>query len=695
MSPSRRGPRCVPLTDGIDACAGVHGDETSAACVAAACADALREGRPYRTLALELPANWPAARVVGLVRAILPRPALLVAAGGGVIRLDEPIRDPDTGAVVSRAPEASFVPVSPTDSMSVAMALPALWARDHPDWKPDIALVDLPLVGAPLPGRHGTPALAGEDPCAMWMEGVSAWHAARMHLFRHARVDPFDLYREAFMAAEVRRLLREGGGPVLLVIGAAHLENICRFLRDPSASPPVPRMRRWRGAFSLVPVPARVMYLNGLLGKCPALAHVFWRRLAACLPYEPIEAVDRFLADCVACAPGKTLCPPGPREVLLMRRLAARRNQSRRTWISLPALLEAAEAAAGASFARLVHERTFEFPPDEDTSGAAGRPAARLVRTADGHWILFTEDGAFAGRLADGDGFVFPATLATLPEPPAPHERQALERCLCRREHPGETRLCRTLSETARAVSAAAVRRRISAAFAGSMRHGLDLRRTLRAQAAGLDQLYVFRTHREQTLLEDEQAPVVFLFEPEPALHPVCEATIIPRHPTDGDDTFGFSSLYWFSERTTLGETGIVQSAIAVLLNFYRGLLPPARRTLAEVELAVGRFRNPLCRTPPWTDPTLSGLAPGAQALCCAIRHARHGVVVVADSAYEPPPQVATLARDLGVRLCRVPFAAIPRDALERLRLDHTLPSPSHFEPSPEWLFRFVPPIRS
>jgi hypothetical protein len=532
----------------------------------------------------------------------------------------------------------------------------------------------------------------------MVVEGVPAWYAARAPAFRTARIEPLDTLREAHMAARIRRILRKGGGPLLLVTGAAHVENIRRFLLEPSCAPHPPIPRRGGDAFSLLAVSSAVLYANGLLGKFPALSLDFWSSLESGTSFDQSAASVSFLGRCVERARHSLLCPPATEDAVRLQRFARRRHQTGGTFVSLEVLLDAAQAVSGIPFARLVHDMAFEFPPDDPESheDAGDDLPARLVPAGDGTtFVLFTHEGAFAGHMATHGGLVIPPTVGA-PRARLTHgQRKSLSRCACRREHHDETRLCRTCSEIARATARSFAQRRESHPFVHSLRQGVDVRRTVRARAACRDELYVFRsrpdrTHRSELAGE----PVVYLFDPTPQALEHHEATIIPRHASDGNDIFGYSAFYWFAKREHLSDTGVIRSVISVLLDLRRGHLPAARRTLADIERAVAPFKDRLCQSLPWTDPELRDLDPADQALACAVQHAHRAVVVVAPGGWRPRGVAAEFAQRRNVLLHMVPHAAIPRDDLERLRLDHVIPSPNHFDLPPDWLLALVPPVR-
>ncbi|HEX2254646.1 MAG TPA: hypothetical protein VHQ65_15360 [Thermoanaerobaculia bacterium] len=191
---------------------------------------------------------------------------LAAAAEQAVARL------PRISIVVSEEPgeEALVWVCAPGDPIAEALR----WAREHgvPRFFVD---PDLPYAG-----RHPDPV---PDPWAVWEVGPQRFFSLLAEAAGAAPAGEDDERREAGMAWHLRQAAEEAGGPLLALVGAAHLRRLTERLARPAAIP-FARTRRTH-------VEVRHLHpesLTGLLHDSP-LVHAAWELLRGGEPPEPVE----------------------------------------------------------------------------------------------------------------------------------------------------------------------------------------------------------------------------------------------------------------------------------------------------------------------------------------------------------------------------------------------------------------------
>lgn len=676
---------------GLYAVPGIHHRLVFAQLVLEAC-----RRKRFDVIAVELPgslsADW-LKRIAGFA----PATGMLLDSYGAreQVRL---VQEDDADAAHPRrvlARNGLALPITPADSIIAALRCPRLLAPHWKDWQPEVVAVDM----AHAPVERPASRLRVMDDYEVAVRGLSAFQERWNEAWLGGRVDPLDGLRERRMASHLARFIAQGQD-VLFVCGAGHWHPITRLLdddmpglaarRSPATAP--------RGAgrrLHLVNVDPRVAWLWGWLDDIPA---VVWEYERACVTgtsasWDKREATRRLVTAGVGCA-------QRDRHPASLRRLAKMDRYGR---VLLAAagrwtpeldnhLIHSAETCVSRGFARRLKELSLEYPAGRSDAGQS----FRLLETKDGRLALRVGDEYFLFKPVDpgvGSGRRLPLRAAQRLTAP---ERVALTKSRwVYRDWPPEQALHNRLLARARLLAHRQSRDDVARPFTAGMGHGVSVRHTLRAWAAGRPDAYVrhARPRRHDPPACDGRCPVVWILD---ATAPIVTRFhgYVPRE-AHSYRSRCISAFYWTKGAHELGDSHIQQYSVAYTVSLMRGLMPPGqRRNAATVASVVGSFPPHRRATiAPWDDASLRAFHGCDLAVASAVKYAGDHVIVVSRSSHGIGAEVESFARDRRVRIIRLRRDGFEPSALERLGLDHNVPAPTHWGLPFEWCGRFIPEV--
>ena len=646
----------------------------------------------FDVIAVEMPESFAHASALDQIRDMAPATGMLLQPFGGRLSVRLTGARPGTSPVEAR--RGLVVPITPADSIVAALRCPQLLASHWPDWHPETIPVDAEYASCVRPPLRQRIV----DDYDVVRRGLAAFNESWQTVWRDARVDRLDAVRERVMARHLARFIREGR-EVLFVCGAAHWQPISTLLDggvadEPARASTISSDHASREHFRIVGLDPSLAWLWGWLDDIP---RVVWDFELACQGgtvgrWDKHAASERVLEVALDKARSAGLNVSARRLIKMSRYRHVLMCAAGRWTPELDDhLVHSAEACIGRTFADTLKRAALDYPKPE---GGHEAPA-QFTKTADGRDVLRIGKDVFlcdADEAAVGSG-------RRLPLPVEPRltdaERSTLQALnWVYRDWPAEQILHNRLIARARLLAHRAPRASTVRPFVGDCGLGLAWRHTVRARASGSRELYV--RHRTTGALEsrcDERCPVVWIFD---ARSPITETFrgIVPREACSGVGHC-YSSFYWLARSARLQDTPIHQLKVAYSVSLMRGLMPPGRRrTQATVRALVESFPETRRATiAPRDDESLRGLSGCDMAIGCAVKCAADHVVVVSVPSYPFSPDLEAFARTRGVRLIRVSRDDFEPSALERLSLDHNVPSPEHWKLPFDWCGRFIPPV--
>lgn len=668
----------------------VHGRLVFAHLVVEAC-----RRRRFDVLAVELPASHAHDGSLDWIRDLSPGTGMLLRAVGRPVRV-ELARDTAGGifggpsTVLARRADA--IPVTPSDSIVMALRCPRLLADRWPGWHPEIVPIDADHRPTARPALRGRIV----DDYAACVEGLSVFHDRWRARWRSARIEPLDMIRERVMASHLARFVKEGR-EVLFVCGAAHWQPIADLLDDGvapgPAAPEGTRKRRSRTADRIVAVEPSLAWLWGWLDDVPG---VVWEFERACQEGKTADWDKRDATRGLLAAALERLQQRGhavsARRLIKMHRYRDVLLSADGRWT--PELddhiVHTANTCVSRRFGEALKRLALEYPvPDH-----ALPTAVSLSRTTDGRGVLHVRGAAFLCEPEDpaiGSGRRLPLPLDT--------GLTATERVelgtmpWIYRDWPAEQMLHNRLIARARLLAHRSAVETTVRRFEGTLGLGVAWRRTLRSHAAGTPELYVRlqRGGRRPSRRCDGRCPVVWVFDAEtPATQTFTG--IVPRDAHTHVPQC-YSAFYWLTACRQVGQTPIQQFVTAYSVSLMRGLMGSGRhRSPASVNAMVASFpAHRRATIAPWRDRSLGAFAGFDLAVAAAIKYAGDHVIVVSLPSHAIGTGVEAFARERRVRIIRISRDQFERSALERLSLDHNVPAPAHWERPFAWCERFVP----
>jgi hypothetical protein len=187
---ARREPWVRYRRSGLFAIPSIHYRQTFADCVYRAC-----RARAFDVIAVELPASYQRSGLVEAIRQVAPAVGRVVHATGVPEPRPVPLHEhPDCPDKVIRpvAPGRLF-PVTPADSIVMALRCPELLAEHRPGWRSEIALVD----AEPRPAQRPLVRAEYRDDYEVTLGGLAEFVARHEETWQRGRNDEIDGLREA------------------------------------------------------------------------------------------------------------------------------------------------------------------------------------------------------------------------------------------------------------------------------------------------------------------------------------------------------------------------------------------------------------------------------------------------------------------------------------------------------------------
>ncbi len=643
-------------------------------------------------IAIELPGSLNRSpEFTAAVNKIWPRPGAVILAPQG-----------SSGNAMG-----SIVPVSVADSLIVAMKLPAILARRHPGWRPEIRFID----AENRPQKHGGEVPVRDDWSVMALPDGLMVESARVAGASLKR-DPYDDIREQVMAAWLRGIVRSGKS-VLAVFGAAHTAGIAATL-DAGACFPDDPTALGEGLsnamkFDALKLNATHQWANGLLDSSPAEAHAFQQYLLQLPASGPLVAFNKAeavksIAAAAASRAAREL-PGGEFSVRSLQQWWKYASQSltlqgRWTHHSFVRWLDQARDTIGPRFPRILEEEFRRYPGGEDADGfllfshgsgngvalrpkgsrSRGKPPTTRVTLAGGQAVT-VPDGAeeIRQRLSDeAEG-----------KDPEPSSWQMVPAASEQRLHRKNYKALRVIGH--RKLAGKTVRDPIAVRFEGNSGLGFDIRATLRARSHGESALFVKHPGRRRFVedthpgLCDGKCPLLFVFDPDAKVTSTDSGLFFL--PTGR----AYASHYAYTGQRRLAGGAIRQGTICYFLALLRELAPYDPKAVAKLVSSLPPRR--VCTRRPWSDPELGGFSGVNVLLACAIKHADDHIVLAAKRNFTLTPAVQEFARSRRVQIVRVLPAELDSRLFSRLSLEHIVPAPGAYTAPFEWTEQYVTPV--
>lgn len=686
MSAVSREPWLRYKDTGLYAVPSVHYRQVFAQLVYAAC-----WRKRFDVIAVELPPSFGQLGIVEAMLKMAPAPGLVINPTGKTELREVPVNDhPDcTETEVKLVQLGVMHPLTPCDSIVMALRCPHLLAGRHPDWQPEVVLIDDEQRDC----ERGGGVLPEFDDHEVTARGLDHFYHRMEDGFQVARNIEVDAQREILMGSRLRRYLDQGR-EILFVCGAAHWRSIQQYLDSGRREDFVPQGGTRRPArLVLTPVNPEIVWLWGWLDDIPQVAWQFEQSCQAGTAgeFDKVSATKRLLGQAAGRALGQGL-PVSVRRIAKMERYLRVLCGAASRWLPTldGQLIPAAESCVERRFAETLKETAMEFPaplPD-------GVSPATISNMADGRLAIRSGDETFVVEMATSAG---QGTRLPLPvtKPLDAGEKETIKKWPgVYRELPEEQDLHNRLIKRARQLAHRVTRETVTRKFSGGLGQGPAWRQTIRAFAAGERSFYI-RDHKRRPRSAgscDGRCPVVWIFD----MHASIDRKFNGIVPAEGHSNKAacYSSFYWIHKTKMLGDTPIQQFHVAYTVSLMRGLMPSRNRTPEVIQALISSFPpERLCHTPPWSDGDLRHLRGYEVAVGCGIKYAGDHVIVVALPTEPLGEAVQAYAAQRGVRIIRVSRDDFEPAALERLALDHNVPAPSHFEPPYEWCKRFIPPF--
>jgi hypothetical protein len=660
--------------------------------------------KAFDVIAVELPRSFQTMGVIDAFLNMAPAPGLVINPTGKKKLMRVPINDhPDCEEKHFRLVKLGLLyPMTPCDSIVMALRCPQLLQKHWPGWQPEVVLIDAEQRDAERPA----PPLPLADDYEVMELGLAAFYDRLEGAFQSGRNVSIDTKRERIMASQLRGLLDQDK-EILLVCGAAHWKNLRERLDSEVREQFAEERNSQPARLILAPVRPEVVWLWGWLDDIPRVA---WELERRCEMGEPVDDFDKRDAVREVWREGVTegiaaKLPVSSRRLLKMERYVDALAGAAGKWVpELDAhLVHAASACVESRFAKVFKKVAMEFP----TPLPDGLSYAEFMSDGEDGFFMVVGDETFHVKPAPGSE----ATGRRLPLPVAPRlsglERKQRDQWASEvdengkrkrplyRDFPDEQGLHNRLIKRARQLAHRITRESTVRKFTGGLGEGPSWRRTIRAKAAGEpNALYVRYSKRPRRSDGDcdGRCPVVWVFDVHsPILKPF--EGFVPSEARSNRPAC-YSTFYWLLGSEFLGDTPIEQFHVAYSVSLMRGLMSPTERTEEQLTALVKSFpENRLCKKVPWDDPELSHLRGYELAVGCGIKYAGDHMIVVALPSEPLGPAVMEYAARKGVRVIRVSRDDFEQSALERMALDHNVPTISQFKPPYDWVARFVPPV--
>lgn len=602
--------------------------------------------------------------------------------------------------------ECECLPISPTDSISAAVAAIAL-LKHRGERAPELSCVDLPLNQA-TPSRRRTRL---PDAWLYATRGVEGYLKAVGDRINYGRIPEVDAAREYAMASRIFRWLKRGE-KILLVGGLAHWRPIQALLDSMGRSSPDPEPRDTGTSarkIELYRLKPQVAWWRGLM-DVPAIAHDFVMHMSdpkrTTIAFNVLASIAKLQRRALQRARDDEGQPIAPRQLLSYHRFLSGLQALEGRWIPEldRDLCAAAAACVSSAYADTLKSVALEYP---DTP-APGVPDAQIIRSSGKTYLSV---GSTAYELPDDDPTDGSAVTRRLPASAldmSPGEQKEARRLPYIRSVPTEDDLQRYMINLAWALAAklsryapAPVSETQSRPFRGYWGAGIDWRRTERAWARGepRDIPYVKipvgaaagdtqqDVDREAPANEPTPIPVAWLWNPNAAISEHAAACFPPQHV--------YSSFYWLQESRPLpGCVRTTQERVAYSVNVLRG-----RSSWTDEDVQALLRRLPEAQKPtvsPWRDPELKRFAGPDLAVATAVKYADRKIVVAHDfsTCYAVGAGVRTYARNRGIEIVEAPWTCFGEPELRnRLALQHTAPSRTPFTDPPPYIMRMIPAV--
>ena len=651
--------------------------------------------RRFDVIAVELPGSLSTDWLTRIAD-FAPATGMLLDSHGAREQVDLVQDDNASGAHPRRviARNGLALPITPADSIITALRCHRLLAQHWNDWRPEVVAVDMAHASVERPASR----LRVIDDYEVAVRGLSAFQERWNDAWLGGRVDPLDGLRERQMASHLARFITQGRD-VLFVCGAGHWQPITRLLDEDMPGlagrryPATPRGTGRRLHLACVDPP--VAWLWGWLDDIPA---VVWQYEQACVAdtgasWDKREATARLLTAGIERAQ-QDRHPVSPRLLAKMDRYGRVLLAAAGRWTPEldDHLIHCAETCVSRGFARRLKELSLEYPAARPDPGQS----CRLLETKDGRLALPVGDEYLLFKPADpgvGTGRRLP--LPAVPRLTAPERTTLAKSHWVYRDYPAEMALHNRLIARARRLAHRQSRDEVVRPFTTGIGHGLAVRHTLKAWAAGRPDVYVrhSRPRRHAPPSCDGRCPVVWILD--------ATAPIVTRFhgyvPREAHSNRGrcISAFYWMKGAHELADSHIQQYAVAYTVSLMRGLMPPGqRRSAATVASVVASFpKHRRATVAPWDDASLRSFHGCDLAVASAVKYAGDHVIVVSLPSHRLGAEVESFARGRRVRIIRLSRDGFEPSALERLGLDHNVPAQTHWGLPFDWCERFIPEV--
>jgi len=657
--------------------------------------------KKFDVIAIELPPSYQHFGIIEAALRLAPAPGMIIHPTGGKVELMEvPINDEPNCKETELRPvkRGLSYPLTPCDSMVMALRCPHLLRERWPDWKPEIALIDAEYRVAERPYT----TFPYRDDYEVMVDGLPKFIQRMETQLDAARCPMVDDHRDKVMGSRLRRFLDQGM-EVLFVCGAAHWRNICDYLDseiketlEPFRAEPAPRL-------IVAPIKPEIAWLWGWLDDMP---RVLWELELCCQrgvvsDYDKRQAIQTIVRESFDESREKEI-PVSIRRLQKLERYASVLTSTVGRWIPEldDHLVPAAEACVEDRFAEVLKKQALKFPAPLPP----GVELARVMPSEDGKWFVVAEDEVFLLEFPKSEGKSGRRIAIEVQSGLTHEEKQTIENEENGdRNWPPEQELAYIMDSRARYLATKQERMTYSRKFTGSMADGPDWRRTIRARASGENSVYIRQTRatlpgpRARTPIV---TPVVWIFGETPEI-------------TDFESTnawidnrkLAVTGLLYVCETVLLADGNIrAQKLVAMTdLGYSRGhcgrTRPDVRDGKLEQDVDTAYLRSlppdKICTRSVWRDEELSSFKGIDHAIAAGVKYASDRVILVSRSNLPVAPVVKRYAARKGVAISRISIDCFGPKRLERYRWFHWVPCPGSdgYEVPYEWCSRFVPPI--
>jgi hypothetical protein len=560
---------------------------------------------------------------------------------------------------------------------SEALVLSATDSLTHAAWWSIRHTVPWRGIDLPVPSRmdhHAQDTSLLPDP--WWaIEEPDVYRAALWQALHGQCLSLGDAARDEHMAARICQTAASVEGPIVVVVGAAHLVGVQRWLtgerratpQNPTPLTKEPHLARIGG----------VGLLAGHLGPLPGLASALLaaaQDMAAVQSFCPREHVERLVSEAQQDYQHLTCRLPGIGQLQRFWRLAEKPVVTKARYV--PGAVELIRAAAGAvnaDFALAVAHRCLG---DWQQEAACQHPVVHLqtpqgnsldVGTTNEVWIKVRDTNPAVRDNAMQELSNWAQKLSRIPESglperfpdPANLPKRRLASCLtdeCWQHGLEMIRLARQLA------TGFSVR---PALWNGGRLGQLDTHEMIRAAVRGRRRIYCQVVDRRKRSCEDERDefhPIVWVFEDEPGRD---------YWPTTFFTRLGPHHIYYNGPvllRTDRCTKHIrYLAALATLSPWWYMRNEPDHYCLLPWWIETRGYKVP--REDPWSWPVGSTVArPYEHLVLAALRCARQQVILVSDTGHRATDALRAAADALKISLIEIELSRFPPDAVKRFQ---------------------------